>query len=471
MKKILSFAAVFCVVLAASFFACTPVVSASGNMGNDMPKKAEQVTFKVSCDALPGARFSNLMDNYFQSYFEPKEDVRLNFSMTDPVSGIYCVFELPCQWTLTLPDGTVKQGGEYGAVHEYTAFDTPVTGFDIDFPQGCRITEIYAFTDGKLPDWVQEWEPPCERADLMVMSTHADDEFLWFGGAIPYYAGELGYKVQIVYLTNHSGETYRNHELLNGLWMAGVRNYPIITDKFKDTILTRESEEVAAQIFGRDNVREFQVEMLRRFQPKVILGQAINGEYGHGAHILNVTTLLDALNLYEDPSVFPDSAQKYGIKKVQKCYLHLWPENQINVVWSEKKLEKFGGKNAFQMAVACYECHLSQLKWYNEVREWGKCDCRKFGLVYTNVGYDTPGVNDMFEHVDWTEETPDEAQVEEETENTQVVSATDAAVSASDSVFSVFGKEISKPDICFALIAVLLSLISIIYVIWMERRE
>ena len=36
-----------------------------------------------------------------------------------------------------------------------------------------------------------------EDADMLLLPTHADDEHLWFGGTMPYYAGELGYKVQV----------------------------------------------------------------------------------------------------------------------------------------------------------------------------------------------------------------------------------------------------------------------------------
>ena len=41
---------------------------------------------------------------------------------------------------------------------------------------------------------------------------------------------ERGLKVQVVYMTNHNDTQSRPHELLNGLWVVGIRHYPVISD-------------------------------------------------------------------------------------------------------------------------------------------------------------------------------------------------------------------------------------------------
>lgn len=457
-------------------------VSASEDVGSNNQVSSNPVKLNISCDTLPGETFHIIADNDRYTFFVAKTDTCLNIQAAEPVKGIYCMFEKPCQWTLTLPDGTIRKEGEDEIIHKYIPLDSAVTDFTINLSENAVLTDIYAFSSETPPDWVQIWEPPCERADLMLMPTHADDEHLWFGGAMPYYAGELGYKVQVVYLTSHNNNTVRNHERLNGLWKVGVRNYPIVTEKFLDVIATKRSLEDAERIFGRNRVLEFQVEMLRRFAPRVIIAHDINGEYGHGAHKLNASTLLDALQIYEDPAVFPESAQKYGIHKVQKCYLHLWPENTITVSWSEKQLSHFGGKSAFQMAIQGYYCHWSQLKWANAVNEYGKKDCRKFGLAYTTVGYDTPGLNDMFEHVDMSDNNDDRNQsdtpvTEESDDSNDTSSGTndekqpDKNVSDSDLLAYFNRAKISKKDLMIALAAMAVSLIAIIYVIVIKKRE
>ncbi len=353
----------------------------------------------VSCDAQPGKGFGKLHDENANTCYQLTGGTRLKIQPESAVSGIYCIFQMPCEWKVILPDGSVKNGGADGFIHEYVAFDRSVDAFEMEFPDGARFGELYAFADGRIPDWVQVWEPPCEKADLMVVPTHADDEYLWFGGAIPYYAGELGYNVQVVYLTNHNNARYRCHELLDGLWTVGVRHYPVMNSPFLDDKAVKSSYKSAKEYYGYEKVLAFQVEMLRRFSPRVVLGHDIGGEYGHGAHQINARTLLEAVTLTSDPASFPESAEKYGTCTVEKCYLHLWKENPIEVTWSRIPLSRFGGKSSFDVAYEGYACHKSQ-GMIHLLQEEGPNDCRLFGLAYTTVGSDTPGKNDMFEQID-----------------------------------------------------------------------
>ena len=479
MKKFIQAALSFSVIMTL-LLSFPAVVSASAEVVSVIQPDAVCAGLSASCTTNPGMSMASVTDGKQWTYYvaSPSGD-HIEFLADVPVKQLYFMFETPCQWTLSLPDGSVRQGGEQGFIHEYLSLDNEVTGFAMDIPGGSKLTNVYAFTEGNLPEWVQVWQPPVQKADLMVMPTHADDEHLWFGGALPYYAGELGYDVQVVYMTNHYKESRRCHEQLDGLWAVGVRNYPIISEKFYDSHASKTSYYSAAECFGHDRVLEFQVEMLRRFAPKVIIAHDIKGEYGHGAHILNATTLLEALEIYEDPSVYPESAEKYGITKVQKCYLHLWKENQIVVEWSDKKLERFGGKTAYDMAVIGFQCHKSQQNFNYKVKESDRYDCRLFGLAYTTVGNDTPGLNDMFEHVDMSDR---EAEKNAGKENAVETKPTEEAVSATDSQpgektpenisgISVFGKQLSLSDAVIVAVAAVILLAAMITVICLKRRE
>lgn len=356
----------------------------------------------ISVKSNDSRSYEETLDNNDRTSKKAWQDVTLQYQSETHFERIYVKLEFACLWTVTLPDGSVKHGGESGFIHELLELDQSVTSFELNLPEGTMLCDVYAFTSGKLPSWVQVWEPPCENADFLVLPTHADDEHLWFGGVLPYYAGELGYKVQVVYMTNHYNQNVRSHELLNGLWLVGVRHYPIISDRFMDYVETLKSFSAASEKFGYNRVLEFQVEMLRRFSPKVVIAHDIHGEYGHGAHILNARTLLEALPLTEDASVFPDSAEKYGTCKVQKCYLHLWRERPILMEWRNMPLARFDDVSALEMAVNGFHCHVSQLGYAFYVSDSGRLDCRKFGLAYTTVGDDTPDKNDMLENVVWT---------------------------------------------------------------------
>ncbi len=74
----------------------------------------------------------------------------------------------------------------------------PLTRFRIRPAEGAEgkmhIGEIYLFSPGALPPGVQVWQPTAEKADLLLIACHPDDEVLWFGGALPFYAGELAWR-------------------------------------------------------------------------------------------------------------------------------------------------------------------------------------------------------------------------------------------------------------------------------------
>ncbi|MFQ9447012.1 MAG: hypothetical protein ACLR4A_06360 [Christensenellales bacterium] len=42
-----------------------------------------------------------------------------------------------------------------------------------------KLNEVFVFGAGDLPDWVQRWEPTVEKADLLVLATHPDDELIF----------------------------------------------------------------------------------------------------------------------------------------------------------------------------------------------------------------------------------------------------------------------------------------------------
>jgi len=111
--------------------------------------------------------------------------------------------------------------------------------------------------------------------------------------------------------------------------------------------------------------------------------------------MLCAESLTKAIPLAADPSYSPRTAAGYGTWQIQKCYLHLYGENQVVMDW-DVPLQAFGGKTGFEMAKIGYSHHSSQQEKWFAVKQEGDYDCRKFGLYYTAVGPDT-GKKDFFE--------------------------------------------------------------------------
>ncbi len=357
---------------------------------------AKNLANKNSLSIMQGSgSVSSLLDGKVTTSCKASEGkFTLKISATEGIYGIYLIWNhTPPSWKIA-GETSVVSGGECGFWHEYKALDGG-TSYTLSWEGDGTLADVYLLSEGDLPEYVQVWEPPCEKADFLLLPTHADDEHLWFGGTMPYYGGELGYKVQVVYLMTH---VYgRHHELVNGLWEVGITNYPVIAP-FIDKYCANLAQ--AKNYYPEEDVLEFQVEMIRRFRPEVIIGHDLKGEYGHGAHILNATVLssrsVDAAN---DPAQFQESAEKYGIWQTKKLYLHLYEENKIFINWKDKVLTAFDGKNAYEMAEAGFAQHKSQVTYFSlNLDNPKRYGCGLFGLYFSTVGEDVLK-NDFLENI------------------------------------------------------------------------
>lgn len=382
-------AVVLCLIICLSFFSAMPAFAEE--------KIGEDITDKVEMNFTVGKGTSRLLkDRNVETGCSSADRFELLIKSSEPIYGVYLLWnDAVAEWTLS--DGTNSvSGGKNGFWHEYAELPggTEYTMSWSGAP-GAELAEIYFLSAGELPDFVQVWDTPCEKADILLLPTHADDEHLWFGGTMPYYAGELGYKIQVVYLMKHvSG---RHHELLNGLWHVGIRNYPVISefiDKYSGSLAH------AKTLYPEDKVLEFLVENIRRFRPEVILGHDLDGEYGHGAHMLNAYVLSKfALEAANDPAQCPESAAKYGVWEPKKCYLHLYQENEIFIDWTAKILTAFGGKNSYDVAQEGFDCHVSQRTFFSmSLDDRSKYGNALFGLCYSTVGPDLLK-NDFLENI------------------------------------------------------------------------
>ena len=226
----------------------------------------------------------------------------------------------------------------------------------IEFSKKVRVSEIRLFYDGELPKDVHIWTQPVEKADLLLVATHSDDDQLFFAGLLPTYAGEKKYSVQVAYFIDHNANVIRRHELLNGLWTVGVTAYPVISN-FPDEYSEGSAE--ALKNLNKHGISEqavidWQRDLIIRFKPLVVVGHDLLGEYGHGQHILNAETLIKGIESAKDTHT------------VQKLYLHLYNENKITMNY-DIPLENFGGKTAFEVSKLGFECHKTQHPyWFYE---------------------------------------------------------------------------------------------------------
>lgn len=410
-KHIRAAALVLCAVILAL---SVPFVPASAR---ETPAMAEEIS---AAGLIQGENRQfykkGLFDGITTYTITMKKGTEFSLESEQGIASLYFVFgDVPGAYTITdNKTGAVRAFGQKGWLHEFvdleSAFGSVPESVKLSFPeQDVGINEISVFTSGQVPDFVQRWEEPVDHeTDLVLFSTHGDDEQLFFAGLLPYYAGELGYQVQVVYLTDHHNNSRkRMHEMLDGLWAVGVRAYPVF-GTYEDIYSNSRQEALqkyASQGIGEEELLDFVVEQLRRFRPKVAVGHDLRGEYGHGMHMLYADLLCKAAEISNDPTRYPELAEKYGVWDVPKTYLHLYEKNPIHMNW-DIPLEAFDGKTAYEVTRdRGFPCHVSQRSayaWYfrgsptaESVDAYNCCD---YGLYRTTVGLDEKK-NDFFENL------------------------------------------------------------------------
>lgn len=342
-----------------------------------------------------------------------KNDV-INISSNKIISGLYIVYEVESKTGTLEANGQTLRIGENGFIHEYINISETIKDvkeLTIKYDSDLKISDIYVLDEGPLPDFVEIWEKPYEKADLMLLSSHADDEQLFFLGLLPTYVAR-GANVQVVYFTYHGDQTIRYHEQLHGLYTVGVRHYPIIgiiPDAYSTTLDGAIKNMKKAGI-SEDDALKFQVEMIRRFKPQVVVGHDEKGEYSHGQHILNTYLLEKAILLANDETYDTDSLSKYGRWDVLKLYLHLYDKNQI-ILDYDTPLDYFGGKTAYEVSKEGYKKHNTQqwtwfTKWingannsYKKATDIKKYSPTQYGLYYKSIEQEDINKNDFLENI------------------------------------------------------------------------
>lgn len=406
---------------------------------------AEEAEYQNTLFEAEGFKqLSKLYDGNRNTYSQCEGEGVVTVSNSEGIYSLYIEYDrLPGEWTLTNPDtGENVICGTNSFLHEFVdanaLFEEVPTKLVMTYAPKTVVADIYAFSEGEMPDWIQIWQPPCEEADLLLLSSHSDDEQLFFAGVLPYYAGERGIKVQVAYVVQHfeangAKNHQRPHEQLDGLWTVGVRNYPVMSD-FPDLYAESKDRETAfkqaSAVFEKagityDDFVGYITECIRRFKPLVVVSHDLDGEYGHGTHVLASAALTEAITYAADETKYPDSAAAHGTWEVEKLYLHLYEENQVQMNF-DTPLEAFDGKTAFEVSQDGFGCHKSQhwtwfYKWMYgteerpikqaaDIKKYSPC---LYGLYHSKVGDDLTG-GDFLEHVMTYEERELEALREAE---------------------------------------------------------
>ncbi|MBQ2956956.1 MAG: PIG-L family deacetylase, partial [Clostridia bacterium] len=254
---------------------------------------ADPASMTGECEIeVPGGRKANLTDYNYNTTLELDDaddciTIRLPQSRTagsitvhwNTAPSAFSIAQLDASGA---PLETILEDNKDGRIHFFVELDAKARTLQIATPdEGKSICELRVYELNKEPDMIEQWQAMPEKLDLLVVSTHQDDEMLFFGGTIPYYAMQ-DKRVGVVYMANCSRLRYA--EALDGLWSCGLKYHPIFVG-FRDKLA--DDYEEAVDLWGWETTENALVDIIRKYQPDVIVTHDVNGEYGHNQHKVN----------------------------------------------------------------------------------------------------------------------------------------------------------------------------------------
>ena len=243
------------------------------------------------------------------------------------------------------------------------------------------LAELHVYSAGEKPEEAHAWVD-LDKADLMLITCHPDDELLWFGGLLPTYAGERDLAVQTVTVVPSIPQ--RRLELLDGLWHCGVEAYPAFLG-----MVDASTKSLSAQYkrWSKNNLYSKVTGVIRQYRPEVVVTHDLSGEYGHGGHRATADAVVHAVSLAANGSKYAASAKAWGVWQVKKCYVHLYEKGTIQLNW-HVPLSAFGGRDGLEVATEALAFHRSQTAHGWAMEDGGDMNNAVFGLYYSEVGPD-----------------------------------------------------------------------------------
>ncbi|MCL2867195.1 MAG: phosphodiester glycosidase family protein, partial [Clostridia bacterium] len=246
-----------------------------------------------------------------------------------------------------------------------------------------------------LPGWVQLWEPPAEKADMLLLIARPGNEWRFMGGILPEYAVERGMNVLTVFMTC-ANQTLMS-EMLNSLWFSGYRNYPLLGG-FPDS--KESSVTKLYKVWDTTAVRRFVMEVVRKYQPEVIVTHDISkGENDNAVNKVCAEMAAFCFGNADNPAIEPYLYELYGGWQPKKLYIHLYGQNSVKMDW-RIPLNRLHGQTAIETAQEAFKLYASQksLKITISDADSFKFSNALFGLYATRVGPDNHR-NDLMENI------------------------------------------------------------------------
>ena len=163
------------------FLATIPAFAADTCVENTEAVDVMDASIIVDQNGFPAV--AHLYDKDDSCGLPAQEDCSLTLAYPEGIGSLYIVFYEACdEYTITDNASGIVYTRENPFLHDFVdlqlVFCGTPTSVTITFSEkSVIINEIYAFSEGQVPAFVQQWKLPREgNTDLVLFSSHGDDE-------------------------------------------------------------------------------------------------------------------------------------------------------------------------------------------------------------------------------------------------------------------------------------------------------
>lgn len=368
-------------------------------------EEAQDITDKCTITASENTKqLANLFDSDYTTEWVSAHRgyIEITAPEGDGVHGLYVSWGgFITNWCVEAQD----ENGKWGVIYEtedqfYNQYIPLPEGYQSvrlkcmapDYNHVLHVTELHVLGAGEAPSWVQQWENFTGKADIVLMVTDPGDEYLFFGGLIPYYVAQEK-EVMLCVIVNTASQ-YKS-QLLDGLWHCGMTNYPYIA-YFKPNMAATARQQYA--LWSEVQFVRHVTRIVRIYKPDVLVTHSQDGEGIDGGHRVCADAAIRSIASAMDSKYDVGYGYKlYGNYQLPKLYLHAPATGEVTLDYSEP-LSYFNGKSAFEVANEAYMMQDYQKKMAETLRTDGVFNGAAFTLHASEVGTDTQK-NDLFENL------------------------------------------------------------------------
>lgn len=232
-------------------------------------------------------------------------------------------------------------------LNDYYAVPAGCTSIRISGKKAFAISEIRVFDTETPPEELTIMAEQKTQPEVMLVLAHTADEAYYFGSLLPYCRSE---DVAVVFLMSYSRETQQ--QAIELQYALGSRTQPIFGG-FTYFRSYMSSDKMYAMM-DEDEISAYMLQLIRKYQPNVLITHDIAGEGGDCLHVLTATQVQLAAERAAIEKYDYASTAEYGVWQVRAVYQHR--SEGTNPLYDTKApLSEYGGLSTVELAQICFD--------------------------------------------------------------------------------------------------------------------